>query len=84
MYPINSLLGMCRKIVLAVISHTSCGIIKMTVLNKQHLLSFNRNQIRNDISCELSDGRRLICNIKVYFLPEILKIYIAICHDRCL
>ena len=39
-----------------------------------------RNQIRNDISCELSDGRRSICNIKVYFLPEILNVYIAICH----
>ena len=22
-----------------------------------------------------------MCNIKVYFLPEILKVYIAICHD---
>ena len=35
MYPINSLLGLCRKIVLAVISHISYGIM-LTVLNKQH------------------------------------------------
>ena len=32
-----------------------------------------RNQIRNDISCELSDGRLFISNINVYFLPEIHK-----------
>ena len=31
----------------------------------------NRNQIRNDISCELSAGRWFIWNIKVFFLPEI-------------
>ena len=35
MYPINSLLGLCRKIVLAVISHISYGIM-LTVLNKQY------------------------------------------------
>ena len=142
MYPINSLLGLCRKIALAVISHISYGIM-LTLLNKQHfkvccclLIETNlgttfhvnclsimypfkllhswvcversfiafrlqlshviiklttknkqhfclRIQIRNDISCELSDGRRFICNIKVYFLPNIIKVYIAICHDRC-
>ena len=34
-----------------------------------------RNQIRNDISCELSADRWFIWNIKVYFLPEIQAIH---------
>ena len=58
MYPIISLLGLCRKIVLAVISHISliqdnADRIKQTPLLKS-VSVFNRNQIRNDISCELS------------------------------
>ena len=44
--------------------------------NRQHFCP--RNQIRDDISCELSNGRRFMCNIKVYFLPEILKVYIFV------
>ena len=69
----NSLLGLCRKIVFAVITHflrdNKVDRIKQTTLLK-FVAVFNRNQIRNDISCELS-GRWFIWNIKVYFLPEI-------------
>ena len=85
MYPFKLLLSwVCvERSFVAYRLQLSHVIIKLTTKkNRQHFCL--RNQIRNDISYELSGGRRFICNIKVYFLPEILKVYIAICHDRCL
>ena len=51
----NSLLGLCRKIVFAVITHF-LGDNKADRIRQTTLLLFFRNQIRNDISCKLSAG----------------------------